>query len=181
MTDSALSNAVQQGFNLLVEEGDTREIGKFLAFTTEKVIAPNWLETVCKINSQSSLDENKQQPTHDRITTNNVRLQIKFRGGKTLHMEQTRRTTGKNTNKGAKNGQVRYSIDSFDVILFVIPTNYTNPESWEYLAIPAYELEDTNMPGYCVGTVPKSIQLKYKNQAIKVLQAYESLQDTISA
>jgi hypothetical protein len=175
MSNSPLSNAVQQGFNLLIEENDSREIGKFLAYTTEKVIVPQWLESACSVQSHPSNDENKQQATYDRITNNKVRLQVKFRGGKTLHMEQTRRTTGKNSNKGAKNGQVRYDVNSFDVALFVIPTNYTDPSSWEYLAIPAYELEDPKMPGYCVGTVPKSIQTKYKNQAIQVIKTYESL------
>ena len=174
-TDTPLSNAVQKGFNLLINEGDTREMGKMLAFTTEKVIVPEWLQSVCNINSHSSADENNQQATHDLTTSNGVKLQVKFRGGKTLHMEQTRRTTGKNATKGAKNGQVRYDVNSFDVVIFVIPTNYSNQSEWEYLAIPAYELEDPKMPGYCVGTVPKSIQNKYKNQAVKVLKTYESL------
>ena len=85
-------------------------------------------------------------------------------------MEQTRRTTGKNSTGGSKNGQVRYSVDSFDVALFVIPNGqYENYNEWSYVAIPAEELEDDNMPGYCVASVPASVRKKYAGRAKEVL------------
>ena len=88
-------------------------------------------------------------------------------------MEQTRRTTGKNATAGAKNGQVRYAIGSFDVILFIIPTNHNNIDDWEYLAIPNYELEDDKMSGYCVGQIPSRLRRKYAGRAKKVITAME--------
>ena len=170
-----LSQDVATGFNILINEGDTREIGKFLAFTTEKVIAPRWLKETCGIETQSADDDAEgQQPKFDLISTEGLRLQIKFRGGKSLHMEQTRRTTGKNATGGAKNGQVRYSTDSFDVILFVIPTDYADPSSWEYLAVPVGELADPNMEGYCVGNVPMGIRKKWAGKAAETLKALNS-------
>ena len=169
---STLQNCVVKGLDLLLQSNDTREIGKFLAFTTEKVIAPEWLEKECGITSSDAPDDKDgQQSKYDRLlnSTFNNRCQVKFRA-KDLHMEQTRRTTGKNAEGGAKNGQVRYSIDDFDVILFVIPTDYNDPNSWEYLAIPSYELEDPKMPGYCVGRVPMGIKKKYQNKAKQIIQ-----------
>jgi len=166
-----LSESVARGFEELIREGDTREIGKFLAFTTEKIIAPEWMENECGIKTISAPDEENQQARYDRLAVDSkLRIQVKFRGGKTLHMEQTRRTTGRNANGGAKNGQVRYSMDSFDVILFVIPNNeYEDPSNWDYLVIPVFELEDPQMPGYCVGRVSAALIKKYKGQGKEVL------------
>jgi hypothetical protein len=167
---SKLSEIVALGFEELITEGDTREIGKFLAFPTERIIAPQWLREECKIENDKSPDDNEgQQEKYDRLSDKGLRIQVKFRGGKTLHMEQTRRTTGKNATAGSKNGQVRYAVDSFDVILFIVPKGHEDISEWEYLAIPSSELEDTNMPGYCVGSVPASIRRKYTGCAKEVL------------
>ena len=173
---SQLSEIVALGFEELIKEGDTREIGKFLAFSTERIIAPQWLRDVCDIAStQSPDDEDGQQEKYDRITPGGVRIQVKYRGGNTLHMEQTRRTTGKNANKGAKNGQVRYEVESFDVILFIIPKGYEDISQWEYLAIPSYELEDKKMPGFCVGRVPAVLQRKYRGRAKEIITNMEKI------
>ena len=42
MKVTKLSEIVALGFEELITEGDTREIGKFLAFPTERIIAPHW-------------------------------------------------------------------------------------------------------------------------------------------
>jgi hypothetical protein len=107
MTVSSLSEIVALGFQELISEGDTREIGKFLAFPTERIIAPQWLREECGIVTTPSPDDaDGQQEKYDRLSTNKLRIQVKYRGGNSLHMEQTRRTTGKNATQGAKNGQV---------------------------------------------------------------------------
>tara|TARA_B100000073_G_scaffold267440_1_gene227032 strand:- start:157 stop:702 length:546 start_codon:yes stop_codon:yes gene_type:complete len=172
---SQLSEIVALGFEELIKEGDTREIGKFLAFPTERIIAPHWLIEVCNVATTSSPDDEEgQQEKYDRITSGGVRIQVKYRGGNTLHMEQTRRTTGKNATNGAKNGQVRYAVDSFDVILFIIPKGHEDISDWEYLAIPSYELEDKKMPGFCVGQVPASVRRKYQGRAKEVITNLEN-------
>lgn len=173
---SRLSDIVAKGFELLIKEGDTREIGKFLAYPAENVIAPNWLKKVCGIDTVKAPDDSEgQQEKYDRLTMNGKKLQVKYRGGKELHMEQTRRTTGKNEHNGAKNGQVRYTINDFDVVLIIIPdNNFTSIDYWEYLAIPISELEDPKMPGYCVGRVPAHIKKKYTGVAKEVLIKMEN-------
>jgi len=177
-----LAKCVMLGFRELLAEGDTREIGKFLAYTSERIIVPEWLYSICGINTKPSSDDNEgQQEKYDRITDNGLRIQVKFRGGKNkatkrpkLHMEQTRRSTGKNANAGAANGQVRYAINSFDVALFAIPgDDIANLNCWEFMAIPIYELEDTKKPGYCRAGVPVTVQDKYKGRAIEVMKKME--------
>ncbi len=134
MKVSKLSEIVALGFEELITEGDTREIGKFLAFPTERIIAPQWLRDECGIENDKSPDDlDGQQEKYDRLSSKGLRIQVKFRGGKDLHMEQTRRTSGKNATNGAKNGQVRYSINSFDVVLIIIPNGYDNISEWEYV------------------------------------------------
>ena len=175
MKVSQLSEIVALGFEELIKEGDTREIGKFLAFPTERIIAPQWLRDVCDIATTPSPDDSEgQQEKYDRITPGGIRIQVKYRGGNTLHMEQTRRTTGKNATNGAKNGQVRYATDSFDVILFIIPKGHEDISEWEYLAIPSYELEDKKMPGFCVGQVPAVLRRKYEGRAKEVITNLEN-------
>ena len=175
MKVTKLSEIVALGFEELITEGDTREIGKFLAFPTERIIAPQWLSEECGIDTKQSPDDSEgQQEKYDRLSSNGLRIQVKFRGGKTLHMEQTRRTTGKNAAAGAKNGQVRYAIGSFDVILFILPTNHNIIEAWEYLAIPNSELEDKNMIGYCVGQIPMNLRKKYTGRAKEIMTQMEN-------
>ena len=170
MSISALSEIVALGFEELIAEGDTREIGKFLAFPTERIIVPQWLHEVCGIENDKSPDDlDGQQEKYDRLSSKGLRIQVKYRGGETLHMEQTRRTTGKNAKNGAKNDQVRYTVNSFDVILFIIPKSYEDISNWEFLAIPSSELEDKNMPGYCVGRVSAALRKKYTGRAKEVL------------
>ena len=175
MKVSQLSEIVALGFEELIKEGETREIGKFLAFPTERIIAPQWLRDACDIATTPSPDDSEgQQEKYDRITPGGIRIQVKDRGGNTLHMGQTRRTTGKNATNGAKNGQVRYATDSFDVILFIIPKGHEDISEWEYLAIPSYELEDKKMPGFCVGQVPAVLRRKYEGRAKEVITNLEN-------
>lgn len=167
-----LSEIVALGFEELIDEGDTREIGKFLAFPTERIIAPQWLRDVCGIETVKSPDDSDgQQEKYDRLSSKGLRIQVKYRGGNILHMEQTRRTSGKNASAGAKNGQVRYAINSFDVALIIIPNGYEDISNWQYLAIPSSELEDKNMPGYCVARVYAKIRRKYTGRAKEILIA----------
>ena len=87
MKVTKLSEIVALGFEELITEGDTREIGKFLAFPTERIIAPQWLREECGVYTKQSPDDDEgQQEKYDRLSTNGLRIQVKFRGGKTLHL-----------------------------------------------------------------------------------------------
>ena len=56
-------------------------------------------------------------------------------------------------------------------VLKQIPKGHEDISTWEYLAIPSGELEDKNMPGYCVGSVPAAVRKKYTGRAKEVLIA----------
>ena len=175
MTESELEKMVILGFRELIAGGDTREIGKFLAYPTERIIVPKWLKETCGIETVPAPNDNKgQQEKYDLLSTNGLKIQVKYRGGKTLHMEQTRRTTGKNENAGAHNGQVRYSTDSFDVVLFVLPTIYSDPDQWNYLAIPISYLENAKKPGFCGGEVPAGVKKKFTGKAKEIMVSLEN-------
>jgi hypothetical protein len=58
---TSLAEIVSLGFQELIQEGDTREIGKFLAFPTERIIAPQWLRDECKIETIPSPDDSEGQ------------------------------------------------------------------------------------------------------------------------
>ena len=175
LDNGELEKMVILGFRDIIAGGDTREIGKFLAYPTERKIAPKWLKETCEIETVPAPNDNKgQQEKYDLLSTNGLRIQVKYRGGKTLHLEQTRRTTGKNKNAGAHNGQVRYSTDSFDVVLIVIPTIYSYPDQWNYLAIPISDLENVNKPGFCVGEVPAGVKNKFTGKAKETMVSLEN-------
>ena len=175
MTGSELEKMVILGFRDLIAGGDTREIGKFLAYPTERIIVPKWLKETCGIETKPAPNDNKgQQEKYDLLSMNGLRIQVKYRGGKALHLEQTRRTSGKNENAGAYNGQVRYSTDSFDVVLFVTPTNYSDPDQWDYIAIPISNLEDAKMKGFCVGQVLSGVKKKFTGIAKETMVSLEN-------
>jgi hypothetical protein len=175
MSGTELEKMVILGFRELITEKDTREIGKFLAYTTERIIAPKWLKETCGIETIPAPNDNEgQQEKYDLLSMNGLRIQVKYRGGKSLHMEQTRRTSGKNENAGAYNGQVRYSTDSFDVVLFVTPTNYSDPEQWDYIAIPISNLEDAKMKGFCVGHVMVGVKKEFTGIAKETMVSLEN-------
>ena len=173
-----ITHHIQNTWSILCEESDTREFGKFIAPIVERSIVPEWLEENGFSNSPAPVDGDGQQEKYDILTTGGIRVQVKFRGGKAsknvmrkfphvglrpkLHTENTRRSTGKNADKGAANGQVRSGIHDSDVYLFVIPTG----ELWEvekyyYLVIPTTELEDDKMKGYCSYSVSSKVMDKW--------------------
>ena len=129
---SQLSEIVALGFEELIAEGDTREIGKFLAFPTERIIAPQWLREECNIETDKSPDDlDGQQEKYDRLSSKGLRIQVKYRGGNTLHMEQTRRTTGKNANNGAqKQACPQHIALNHNVFTVHVPQNSLAARRW---------------------------------------------------
>jgi hypothetical protein len=112
----------------------------------------------------------------------------------TLHLEQTRRNSAKNSGEASSTGHVSYSTGEFHVALFSRPLGnkatkqdtyedtsrpieeYANVEKWEMIAIPAKALEDPNRPGYLYNTVPKKVWGPYVGRAAEVLEeVYESV------
>jgi len=175
-----ITHHIQNTWSILCEERDTREFGKFIAPIVERSIVPEWLAENGFTNEPAPTDEEGQQEKYDILTDGGIRVQVKFRGAKTksgrpmLHMENTRRSSGKNEGKGAANGQVRSGIHDSDVYLFVIPTGELwEVEKYQYLVIPTTELEDDKMPGYCRSSVTAKVMDKWlAADAVETLSAF---------
>ena len=151
----------------LVAQQDTQELGKLRQKANEYIVK-RWLNDThpqCNFLTHTELKEvgihaDPNAGSWDLLCTNTgIRVQAKYRAGKNesnrWHMEQTRRTGAKNTSR-SKNGQVRYGVSEFDVIIFTSPPAPTSDFDGErdLIVLPAEVLEDVRNPGMMVGRVP---------------------------
>ena len=178
-------DAISMAHRNLINDGNTRELGKIRQHANEYAVQ-KWL------NSESSWPwpvyrhEEMTEEQFGKLDHNCsgwdmlepiswLRLQAKYRAGKNesnrWHMEQTRRTSGNNSDK-AHNGQVRYQVGEFDVMIFTSPEVIRPDFSCEDLiAIPSEELHDPKKPGFLVGRVPPRLVKEWrKRSAIEVLR-----------
>jgi hypothetical protein len=182
MKNYSITELLLEAYQEKVEENNTRDIGKFLQFVAEGY-ARRWLKEECGIdNSSAENDENGNETTWDILTEENVRNQVKYRGGKSasgrpkLFLETTRRNSKKNAGAKSQSGHVAYGSDEFDVALFVVPSkdfDFLNTNGLEIIAIPAKELVDPNHPEILVKNVPAALMDRYLGKAKEVVLSYE--------
>jgi hypothetical protein len=111
------------------------------------------------------------------VLSNGKTIQCKIRQvkGKTpyshaTHFDNTRRTTGLNNGVegGGESGHVRYSSDEFDYVLVSLVKCYedksvrTDLNKWNFAFIPISDLVDTNLPGFCLPSIPAKVLEKNK-------------------
>jgi hypothetical protein len=156
---------------------ELRDLGKLFADPNEYIQA-DWINdnTSLSVKKRTDFMTNANAGGYDIITIDGkLKVQSKLRAT-SIHLEQTRRTSGKNTVKSST-GHVRYSVGEADVYMFSRPDvkDYINISKWEYIAIPEKELIDPNNPQYLLPRVNKSIWKKYIGKAKEVLEsAYNS-------
>ncbi len=175
MSIKSWSPFITEAFKNMIEENDTRELGKFLAIANE-YMQRDW------INSSTSLDVsretggndgNKNGSGYDLISRNGLRIQSKFRSS-AFHLECTRRISKKNLGKGSSSGHVAYSSGEADVYVFTRPNgNYEDAAASELVAIPGVALEDPKNPGFLRRSVPKSIINEYAGKTVETLEALD--------
>ena len=158
----------------LVNTKDTREIGKSRQHSAELLIV-DWLNSL-----SLGLDVKTQKELHDIENISEVlpefdhnesgfdaycintkkRFQIKYRGGKDIHMEQTRRSSEKNKGAASSTGHVVYSEGEFDVLVVVRPEEISNSfnSSRDILVVSEDELRDPSNPGFLVRRVGKKLE-----------------------
>jgi hypothetical protein len=183
MKNYVIRDLILEAYQEKVDEKNTRDIGKFLQFVAEGY-ARRWLKEECGIESTSSEnDDSGNETTWDILTENNIRNQVKYRGGKTksgrpkLFLETTRRNSAKNAGAKSSSGHVAYGSDEFDVALFVIPSDdfdFLNTSGLEVISIPAKELVDPKHPDILVKNVPAKIMDRYLGRAKEVILSYEN-------
>lgn len=166
---------IQEAYENMVQEEDTRELGKLLAAANE-YMQRDWINqnTSLKVLRQTTGNDNdKNGSGYDLISSNGLRIQSKFRS-KAMHLETTRRKSQKNAGSASTSGHVAYSIDEADVYVFTRPDgDYNNPSNANIIAIPASALEDPKNRGFLIRSVPKKIWVSFVGKAKGVLESMD--------
>jgi hypothetical protein len=160
----------------LIDEKNTREIGKSRQHSSERLVQNYLNENWRKVYRQEEL-KNMEGIDHDHNESgfdllepiSGLKIQVKYRGGSNIHLEQTRRTSTKNLGKASESGHVVYSSGEFDVLLAIRPTEFRydfQPEK-DLVIIPEHELHDSKNPGFLAKSVgrlkERELRSKYKN------------------
>jgi len=154
-------NLLLESFERKLQEGNTKDVSKILQFAYEEYVKYKLNEN--NIICNFAYSTNKNDLSFDLITNDNIRIQVKGRAATTssgrpnLHMENTRRVSGKNKGNSSKSGHVSYGTDEHDVVIFVLPKDFSDTATWECLAIPTKNLEDPNNKGRLVRSVSTKI------------------------
>lgn len=174
-TDYSWNKYIVDAHTQMMNENDTRELGKIRAAAAE-YLAMDWINSNTKIKVQRGAEavnghSDKNGSGYDLICEETgLRIQVKYRSGD-FHLETTRRNSIKNIGNASQTGHVAYSVNECDVFLFVVPNyNSSNPMDSEFIAIPSSALEDPNNPTYCVPRISKKLIGEYKNRASEVLE-----------
>ena len=135
----------------LIDEKNTREIGKARQHSTEYLVQDYLNENWKKVYRQEELkhlegfDHDHNESGFDLLEPESgLKIQVKYRGGSNIHLEQTRRSSTKNEGEASNSGHVVYSRGEFDVLLAVRPKEFRYnfmPEQ-DLVIIPEHELAD---------------------------------------
>jgi hypothetical protein len=184
MRNYSILELLFESYQEKIEQQNTRDIGKFLQFVAEGY-AIRWLKEECGVSSKGAEnDDNGNETTWDILTADNVRDQVKYRGGKQgkskrpkLFLETTRRNSQKNAGAKSESGHVAYGSDEFDAALFVIPGNdfdFLNTSGLEIIVIPVEELVNPKHRDILLKNVPAAIMDKYRGKAKETVLKLEN-------
>jgi len=166
---------LHEGYENMIAENDTRELGKFLAIANE-YMQRDWinLNTTLRVKRETAgNDGDKNGSGYDLISSAGLRIQTKFRSGD-FHLECTRRISKKNAGTASSSGHVTYSAAEADVYVFTRPNgDFSDPSNAEIVAIPSRNLEDPKNPGFLRRRVPKSIIEQFSGRAAEILESAE--------
>ncbi len=147
----------------LVKERNTREVGKQRQYGSEYLVQDeiNQALIMPPVFLQSELpslieDYDHNESGYDLMeVTTGYKIQAKYRGGKDIHMEQTRRSSTKNQGAASQTGHVVYSIGEFDVLAVVRPAEIRNELNLkeDLLIIDANDLRDPKNLGFLLRSV----------------------------
>jgi hypothetical protein len=148
----------------LVKEKNTREVGKSRQYGAEYLVQDeiNQASIMPPVFRQAQLPSLIKNYDHNESGYDlmevkwGYKIQTKYRGGKDIHLEQTRRSSTKNKGAASQTGHVVYSTGEFDVLVVVRPAEMRNDLNLkeDLLVIDANDLIDLKNPGFllrCVG------------------------------
>ena len=168
----------------LVQSKNTREIGKARQHASEYLIQDYLEKNWKKVYRQEELVE-LEGVDHDHNESgfdlyepeSKLKIQVKYRGGQSIHLEQTRRTSEKNKGLASESGHVVYSSGEFDVLIAIRPSAFRNeflPEH-DMVIIPEKELLDENKPGFLVKNVGLVLERKLRKKYTDISTTLNSL------
>lgn len=67
--------------------------------------------------------------------------------------------------------QVQYKLDEFDIIIYNFLRDPKDPNSWEQLAIPSYDLKNPKDKRFMVKKIPVNLFKTYKDKAIETIKS----------
>jgi len=161
-----------------IELDNKREIGKCLQLACEyvcKSFINEQTSLTCLLREESEeIKTDKNASGFDLVTTETLlTINAKCRTSQ-LHMAPSGRRMSFKNQKSLDQGYSRYAIGECDVYMIVIPNDdYLDYTKWDFIAIPEYEIYDSKIPGYLIGTVPKDIAEKYKGIEKSILTLQE--------
>ena len=172
-SDSSWLQFISKAYVQLLEEENTRELGKLLATANEHMQA-DWINKNTCLEVMLREDNDPNGTGYDLISSSGLRIQSKFRGGNSLFIEQTRRNSAKNKGAASRTGHVVPALGECDVYIFTIPNgNYENPDECQVLVIPEEVLEDPNNPGFLRPRVLMKHRRAYEGRAEEILNNLE--------
>ena len=106
-----------------------------------------------------------------------LRIQVKYRGGCNIHLEQTRRSSTKNSGEASKSGHVLYSSGEFDVLLAVRPKEfrYEFVPSEDLVIIPEHELINRDNKKFLIKSVGLVLERKLRKKYTNIVEVLNNL------
>lgn len=168
----------------LIDEKNTREIGKSRQHSSERLVQNYLNENWRKVYRQEELKD-MEGVEHDHNESgfdllepiSGLKIQVKYRGGNNIHLEQTRRSSTKNQGKASESGHVVYSSGEFDVLLAIRPAKFRydfHPDE-DLVIIPEHELHDPEKPGFLKKSVGISLEKELRNKYKNIVDVLDSL------
>tara|TARA_B100001123_G_C15000707_1_gene903446 strand:+ start:255 stop:821 length:567 start_codon:yes stop_codon:yes gene_type:complete len=166
-------NALLAAHRELIENKNSREVGKIRQQANEH-LQQEWINKNTNLNvlRRTDLPEDSEflsdhnESGWDMVCKKSgLRIQSKYRGGQTIHMEQTRRVSKKNKGSASSSGHVVYTNDEFDVLVVTRPAQYRMECGKEdFIVMPVSAVEDPKNPGFLYKNVPKSVWSIWQNR-----------------
>jgi len=169
------SDYLEPTLNELIERNNIREFGKFVQQANE-IAQQDWINKNTGLQlkrhielTPSDLDHIKLKHDHNEggwdmiCMKTGIRIQSKYRGGQSIHLEQTRRVSDKNKGAASRSGHVAYSAGEFDVLVVTRPSGpaHSVAPNTDFIIIPEKFLRDPKNPGFLVRAVPKGIEKEW--------------------
>jgi len=155
----------------MITENNTRDIGKARQAAAEYIVK-KWINDNFDFHvgrradfEQTVDDDDHNEGGWDLLEpATGMRIQVKYRGGKDIHLEQTRRHSVKNQGDAVATGHAVYSSGEFDVLVVVRPKRLSNTFCAEddIIVIAETDLRNPKKEGFLLPRVGKRLEQKLR-------------------